>query len=86
MTIDLEAITRETVASILKTDIANVTFTKADGTERVMKCTLVDEYIPNTDERTSTRAVNESVLRVWDLDKNAWRSFRIDSVKAIQVI
>jgi hypothetical protein len=56
MTIDLEAITRETVASILKTDIANVTFTKADGTERVMKCTLVDEYIPNTDERTSTRS------------------------------
>ena len=86
MTIDLKAITRETVASILKTDIANVTFTKADGTERVMKCTLVDEYIPNTDERTSTRAVNESVLPVWDIDKNAWRSFRIDSVKAIQVI
>ena len=51
MTIDLKAITRETVASILKMDIANVTFTKTDGSERVMKCTLVDEYIPNTDER-----------------------------------
>ena len=86
MTIDLKEITRDVVAAILKSDVANVTFTKSDGSERVMKCTLVDEYIPNTDERTSTRAVNESVLPVWDLDKNAWRSFRIDSVKAIQVV
>ena len=86
MTTNLKAITREAVANILSSEVANVTFTKSDGSERVMKCTLVDEYIPNTDERTSTRAVNESVLPVWDIDKNAWRSFRIDSVKAIQVI
>jgi hypothetical protein len=54
-----------------------------------MKCTLIDEYIPSPEldlSRTSTRKVNEAVLPVWDIDKNAWRSFRIDSVKAIQVV
>ena len=89
MTIDLKAITRDAVAAILKSDVANVTFTKSDGSERVMKCTLIDEYIPSTEldlSRTSTRKVNEAVLPVWDIDKNAWRSFRIDSVKAIQVV
>ena len=89
MTIDLKEITRDAVAAILKSDVANVTFTKSDGSERVMKCTLIDEYIPSTEldlSRTSTRKVNEAVLPVWDIDKNAWRSFRIDSVKAIQVV
>jgi hypothetical protein len=89
MTIDLKEITRDVVAAILKSDVANVTFTKSDGSERVMKCTLIDEYIPSTEldlDRTSTRKVNEAVLPVWDIDKNAWRSFRIDSVKAIQVV
>lgn len=89
MTIDLKEITRDAVAAILSSEVANVTFTKSDGSERVMKCTLIDEYIPRTEldlDRTSTRKVNEAVLPVWDIDKNAWRSFRIDSVKAIQVV
>ena len=87
--LDLKAITRDAVAAILSSEVANVTFTKSDGSERVMKCTLMDEYIrkPEVDlSRTSTRKVNEAVLPVWDIDKNAWRSFRIDSVKAIQVV
>ena len=89
MTIDLKEITRDAVAAILSSEVANVTFTKSDGSERVMKCTLIDEYIPSTEldlDRTSTRKVNEAVLPVWDIDKNGWRSFRIDSVKAIQVV
>ena len=87
--LDLKAITRDAVAAILSSEVANVTFTKSDGSERVMKCTLIDEYIPNPEldlSRTSTRKVNEAVLPVWDIDKNAWRSFRIDSVKAIKVV
>jgi hypothetical protein len=89
MTIELKEITRDVVAAILSSEVANVTFTKSDGSERVMKCTLIDEYIPSPEldlDRTSTRKVNEAVLPVWDIDKNAWRSFRIDSVKAIQVV
>ena len=85
----IKAITRDAVSAILSSDVANVTFTKSDGSERVMKCTLVDEYIPSPElnlARTSTRKVNEAVLPVWDIDKNAWRSFRIDSITAIQVV
>jgi hypothetical protein len=31
------------------------------------------------------RKQNLDVVSVWDLDKNAWRSFRLDSVKAVSV-
>jgi hypothetical protein len=33
----------------------------------------------------SVRKQNDDVLPVWDLDNNAWRSFRIDSVKGVKV-
>lgn len=61
-----------------------LTFTKKDGSERVMKCTLKDELVqikPSKDESKNKRKVNEDVMPVWDLDKESWRSFRIDSIK-----
>ena len=57
------------------------TFTKKDGTERIMKCTLQEEYLPET--VGEVRKKNEDSLAVYDLDVEGWRSFRWDSVKRI---
>ena len=57
------------------------TFTKKDGTERIMKCTLQEEYLPET--VGGERKKNEDSLAVYDLDVEGWRSFRWDSVKRI---
>lgn len=69
---------------------ANVIFTKSDGTVREMLCTLMSDHLPkqNIDEATqrSPRAENDDVLAVWDVDKQAWRSFRLDSVINIHYI
>lgn len=61
-----------------------VTFEKKDGTMREMRCTLKDvpEYERKTESETP-RKKNDEVLSVFDLDKNEWRSFRIDSIKNI---
>lgn len=72
------------IRDILKTDIATVTFTKVDGTTRVMHCTLVPTFLPEAPQKT-VEAVEKpeavpTALRVWDLDKTAWRSFKLDSV------
>ena len=29
---------------------------------------------------------NPDTISVWDIDKNGWRSFRIDSVKEIKIV
>jgi len=76
---------REDISLLARNNIIRVVFTKADGSERVMKCTLIDQYIPKTEE-TGTKKINEEVLPVWDLDVNAWRSFRIDSIKEVSVV
>ena len=65
-----------------------VVFTKKDGTDREMFCTLAESRIPTdkqpkTKEEPSTTA--GSAVRVFDTDKQEWRSFRWDSIKEVKV-
>jgi len=67
-----------------------VTFTKKDGTERVMKCTTDATLIMFKDptvleSKGSTRKVNEDIIPVYDLEQSAWKSFRWDSVKQVSI-
>jgi hypothetical protein len=76
-----------------------VTFTKKDGTERVMECTtspalvpIVEEsvHVTNTDnpidfpKPKKEKKVNEEVMPVYDLEAKAWKSFRWDSIKQVR--
>ena len=73
----------------LQGTVATVVFTKADGTERTMRCTLLAEYLPAPEGpqllTESTRKENDGVLSVWDIENGGWRSFRLDSIKSIVV-
>lgn len=81
--------------SHLKFGPVTVTFTKKDGTERVMECTTSPDLVPlveskvhetNTDNPVDfpkVKKVNEDVMPVYDLESKAWKSFRWDSVKSV---
>lgn len=70
----------------LQKGIVTVTFTKKDGSERVMKCTLSENFITQKDlPKGNTRASNAETIAVYDVDVLGWRSFRIDSVKSITI-
>ena len=71
---------------VLKTGPVKVTFTKKDGTERVMNCTLDPKKMPQVTivENKEPRKKNDNVLPVYDLDQESWRSFTIRSVKRIE--
>jgi hypothetical protein len=63
-----------------------VTFTKKDGTTRDMQCTLCEGRIPadktpKSEGKTSTDS--GSAVRVFDIEKSEWRSFRWDSVTKV---
>ena len=76
---------RKWLLGLLETEIVEIEFTKKDGTERVMKCTLQEDYLPEYDviEIDKDRWKKDS-LAVFDLEKEDWRSFRWDSVKAVR--
>lgn len=82
--------TLESGQQLLRTRLKNesllVTFTKKDGTERTMRCTLNASSIPteSNPKEQSTRSVPSSSLAVYDLDKKAWRSFRWDSILEVK--
>lgn len=62
-----------------------ITFTKTDGTDREMHCTLVESSIPSEKTPKGTgRVSTEDTQRVFDLDKQEWRSFKWSSVKSVQ--
>jgi|TARA_B100001105_G_C22122840_1_gene328293 hypothetical protein len=85
-------LTREDVVEMLRNDVATVTFTKADGTERVMECTLLNEVLTSRVPEVAKmaekpekrkKAPNPHTLAVYDVPADGWRSFRLDSVKSI---
>ena len=79
---------KDWLRSNLSTGTVTVTFTKKDGSERVMKCTTDPTYIlfkdPTVLESRNERTVSEEVMPVYDLESNGWRSFRRDSIKRIE--
>ena len=77
---------RVNLTELLRSSIVEVTFTKVDGTERVMRCTLQPQYLPESIEREGVKVRNPDVQSVWDIDINAWRSFRFDSVKEFSIV
>ena len=74
------------LTELLRSSIVEVTFTKVDGTERVMRCTLQPQYLPESIEKEGVKVRNADVQSVWDIDINAWRSFRFDSVKEFGIV
>ena len=75
---------RETLIKNLQKKAMRITFTKVNGEERIMDCTLQEHMIPLTDEKN--RKENEEVLPVFDINKGEWRSFRLDSVTNIEIL
>jgi glutaredoxin 3 len=71
--------------------VISVTFTKADGTERVMRCTknptIISENYVAPEKKTDRERTNPpGVVAVFDLDKNDWRSFKLETVKDYTIL
>ena len=90
---------RDWVKGLLSNSVVKITFVKADGTDREMRCTLDGAKIPPkpvapTNSTTpATGIVRESKrprkepdphsIKVYDLEKQEWRSFRFDRLKKV---
>jgi hypothetical protein len=79
--------TKQSVSELARENVIRVTFTKSDGTERVMVCSLMDQYLPPImeDAETITKD-NPNVLAVMDLQARGWRSFRINSILKVETM
>jgi hypothetical protein len=67
----------------LNSQIVEIHFTKADGTPRIMKATLQPHMLPERSNTTGNKTHTDQVIRVWDTEKAAWRSIRINSIQEV---
>jgi len=90
-----KTVIRDWVRSLLQKGPVTVTFTKADGTDREMLCTLDHTQIPEVpakpvpvdgivkESKKPRKEPDPHSLRVFDLEKKEWRSFRFDRLQKI---
>lgn len=74
---------KKVLQDLLHENVVYITFTKKDGTKRLLRATLIQERIPQNlapKEDKPARVKSEEVQAVYDLDNGGWRSFRWDSV------
>ena len=80
---------KDILAELLESHVLDVEFIKVNGERRAMTCTLIDDFIPAHkryfDDDKENRQSNPSVLAVFDLDKDDWRSFRVNSVYSFSI-
>jgi hypothetical protein len=85
---------RDWVRDLLSNGEINVTFIKADGTDREMLCTLDGARIPQKpkagpvdgivrESKQPRKEPDPHSIRVFDLEKQEWRSFRFDRLKKV---
>ena len=82
-----DEVNRKWLNQLLADGVVAVKFTKKDGTDRTLMCTLSqkvipDEYAPKGED---TRKKSSDALAVFDIENEGWRSFRWDSVKSISM-
>lgn len=81
-------LTKEELLEKLRDRVCEVTFTKVNGEVRTMPCTLRKDLVPAYERKTPVKEATEkesATLSVWCIDKQAWRSFRVDSVTDIKI-
>ena len=90
-----KTIIRDWLRTLLQATEVKIEFVKADGTLREMRCTLDHNRIPDdkqpgrpsvdglVKESKQRKQPDPHTLKVFDLEKGEWRSFRMDRVQKI---
>lgn len=79
---DEQELLRSEIITALQESVCSVTFVKADGSERVMECTLMEQHLPAREDngtKTKTKRTPMNIV-AWDLEKGDWRSFNIKNL------
>jgi len=76
---------RKWLIGLLKERPVELKFEKKDGSIRDITATLKEDLVIPYEKKTEkVKVINEDILPVFDVAKQEWRSFRLDSIKEIK--
>ena len=79
---------KDEIVALLRKYILSIEFTKADGTNRFMRCTLMAEHIQPYERKTDgvqTRTItsNPDSITVWDTEAGGFKKVTVSKIKSI---
>ncbi len=79
---------RSELVRALKNNLCEVRFIKADGTKRVMQCTLLETFMPEDLSKKVRAASNGKAdyISVWCTETNEWRAFSLERFLRLTVL
>ena len=72
----------ENLKTALNESRVRVEFTKIDGSSRSMLCTWNSADVPSSKSPSGKKKTNDSVLSVFDLEKQGWRRIKIENIRS----
>ena len=83
--------TKEELINLLKNEVLEITFTKLNGDQRKMPCTLIESFLPPAKKddpitQKKVREISDKVIAVWAIESKGFRSFRYDRVSNVEVM
>ena len=82
-----EGVKEKTKQLLKECEQVTITFTKLDGSERVLVGTLKKEKLPVIEESDKPKRQikqNDGVIKVYDLENEGWRSVKWETIKSIK--
>ena len=78
---------RDQMIDALRQNNCRVVFTKVNGEVRDMLCTLEESALPKLKSKPEDkkRQPNEAIIRAFDLNKEEFRSFRVENVTSFEI-
>ena len=78
--------TTQDLHEALRHNVVQVQFHKVDGSLRIMTATLREQDLPVRVDDVTPAPSNPNLFKVWDLDKQAWRSFKTESLQSWHIV
>lgn len=84
----MQTLNKFALKQILVNEVKTIIFTKINGEEREMECTLISSYLPEIKKEPEllleNKKENDNLIVVWSIKDNGWRSIKLDSIKEIK--
>ncbi len=77
-----DTVKKEVYTEALKDAVCTVEFTKVDGSDRVMDCTLQSVMLPEVKGTGTVNSLSSDLLRVFDVEVGGWRTITLSKVKS----
>jgi len=73
---------KEVYTEALQDAVCTIEFTKVNGDDRIMDCTLQSVILPKVKGTGTVKPLSNDLIRVFDVEVGDWRTITLSAVKS----